>query len=159
MPTEIKQRALRVSRLGRVEYGEALALQKETERDVLTGALPDTLLFVEHPHVLTIGRRATHTGILASQALLEERGVSVFENPRLCFRQRHVLFLFRSVKGASTTATAAPKDRYALYHALLVRIVIGLVLALFAHVALAVALPLGGRRRSSSGCSIRKHVA
>ncbi len=82
MQTEIKQRALRVSRLGRMEYGEALALQKETEQGVLTGALPDTLLFVEHPHVLTIGRRATHSGILASQALLEARGVSVFESNR-----------------------------------------------------------------------------
>ena len=82
MPTEIKQRTLRVSRLGRMEYGAALALQKETEQGVLTGALPDTLLFVEHPHVLTIGRRATHSGILASQALLEARGVSVFESNR-----------------------------------------------------------------------------
>ena len=82
MHTEIKQRALRVSRLGRMEYGEALALQTETEQAVLAGAQPDTLLFVEHPHVLTIGRRATHTGILASQALLEARGVSVFESNR-----------------------------------------------------------------------------
>jgi lipoyl(octanoyl) transferase len=65
-----------------MEYGEALALQKETEQDVLAGAQPDTLLFVEHPHVLTIGRRATHSGILASQALLEARGVSVFESNR-----------------------------------------------------------------------------
>lgn len=73
---------MRVSRLGRMEYGEALALQTETEQAVLTGAQPDTLLFVEHPHVLTIGRRATHTGILASQALLEARGVSVFESNR-----------------------------------------------------------------------------
>jgi lipoyl(octanoyl) transferase len=73
---------LRVSRLGRMEYGEALALQNETEQAVLAGAQPDTLLFVEHPHVLTIGRRATHTGILASQALLEARGVSVFESNR-----------------------------------------------------------------------------
>lgn len=65
-----------------MEYGEALALQKETEQGVLAGAQPDTLLFVEHPHVLTIGRRATHSGILASQALLEARGVSVFESNR-----------------------------------------------------------------------------
>lgn len=82
MSTEIKQRTLRVSRLGRMEYGLALALQKETERAVLTGEQPDTLLLVEHPHVLTIGRRATHAGIVAPQALLEARGVSVFETNR-----------------------------------------------------------------------------
>ncbi len=82
MQTEIKQRALRVARLGRMEYGAALALQKETERAVLTCEQPDTLLLVEHPHVLTIGRRATLSGILAPQALLDARGVSVFETNR-----------------------------------------------------------------------------
>jgi lipoyl(octanoyl) transferase len=82
MQTEIKQRALRVARLGRMEYGAALALQKETERAVLTGAQPDTLLLVEHPHVLTIGRRATLSGILAPQAQLDARGVNVFETNR-----------------------------------------------------------------------------
>jgi lipoate-protein ligase B len=65
-----------------MEYGAALALQKETERAVLNNEQPDTLLLVEHPHVLTIGRRATHSGILASEALLESRGVAVFESNR-----------------------------------------------------------------------------
>ncbi|MBV9959622.1 MAG: lipoyl(octanoyl) transferase LipB [Acidobacteria bacterium] len=82
MQTEIKQRVLRVERLGRMEYGLALAQQKETERAVLLGEQPDTLLLVEHPHVLTIGRRATAAGILAPQAVLEARGVSVFESNR-----------------------------------------------------------------------------
>jgi lipoyl(octanoyl) transferase len=82
MQTELKQRVLRVERMGRMEYGLALARQKETERAVLTGEQPDTLLLVEHPHVLTIGRRATQTGILASQDLLAARGVSVFESNR-----------------------------------------------------------------------------
>ncbi len=82
MVTEIKHRALRVERLGRMEYGAALALQKETERAVLTGAQASTLLLLEHPHVLTIGRRATHAGIVASEELLAARGVSVFESNR-----------------------------------------------------------------------------
>lgn len=82
MVTEIKQSILRVSRPGRMEYGLALALQRETERAVLTGAQPSTLLLLEHPHVLTIGRRATAAGILAPEALLEARGVKVFETNR-----------------------------------------------------------------------------
>jgi lipoyl(octanoyl) transferase len=82
MQTEIKQRAMRVSRLGRIEYAAALALQKETERAVLAGQQPDTLLLVEHPHVLTIGRRATHDAIIAGQELLDARGVDVFETNR-----------------------------------------------------------------------------
>lgn len=75
-------RHLRVRRLGRLEYGEALRIQKETEAAVRERREPDTLLLVEHPHVLTIGRRATREAILASPEELEARGVSVFETNR-----------------------------------------------------------------------------
>ncbi len=73
---------LKVERLGRVEYGAALDLQKQTERAVLTGAQPDTLLLLEHPHTLTLGRRATEGGIIAPDAVLKARGVTVFETNR-----------------------------------------------------------------------------
>ena len=43
---------------------------------------PDTLLLVEQPHVLTIGRRATREAILASPEDLASRGVAVFETNR-----------------------------------------------------------------------------
>ena len=76
------QRTLRVERLGCVEYGAALDLQKQTERAVLAGAQPDTLLLLEHPHTLTRGRRATANGIIASEDVLRERGVTVFETNR-----------------------------------------------------------------------------
>jgi lipoyl(octanoyl) transferase len=82
MSTTAAQKALRVSRLGRVDYADALALQKETERAVLAGQQPDTLLLLEHPHVLTIGRRSTEAGILVSKELLAARNVSVFESNR-----------------------------------------------------------------------------
>lgn len=82
MATQIEQRTLRVTRLGRMEYGAALAVQKETARSVVTGEQPNTLFFVEHPHVLTIGRRATQSGIVVPQELLNARGVSVFETNR-----------------------------------------------------------------------------
>ena len=75
-------RTLRVKRLGRLEYGAALAVQKETERRVLSGEQPDTLLLVEHPHTLTLGRGATQTGIIASQKSLDARQVAVFETNR-----------------------------------------------------------------------------
>jgi lipoyl(octanoyl) transferase len=73
---------LLVQRLGRVEYGAALALQKETERAVLSGAQPDTLLLLEHGHVITVGRRGHHTGLLLTAEALAARGVSVFETNR-----------------------------------------------------------------------------
>jgi lipoyl(octanoyl) transferase len=75
-------RVLRVERLGRVEYAAALALQKETERAVLTGAQPDTLLLLEHPHTLTRGRRSANDGVIGSDQMLQERHVTVFETNR-----------------------------------------------------------------------------
>jgi lipoate-protein ligase B len=80
--TAMHARHLRVRRLGRLEYGEALRVQKETELAVRERREPDTLLLVEHPHVLTIGRRATRDAILASPEDLEARGVAVFETNR-----------------------------------------------------------------------------
>ena len=77
-----ERRTLKVERLGRVEYGAALDLQKQTERAVLTGAQPDTLLLLEHPHTLTRGRRAAQNGIIAPEGVLRERGVTVFETNR-----------------------------------------------------------------------------
>lgn len=75
-------RTLRVQRLGRLDYDAALDLQKTAERAVLTGANPDTLLLLEHPHTLTIGRRATQSGIIASEDILQARGITVFETNR-----------------------------------------------------------------------------
>jgi lipoyl(octanoyl) transferase len=68
--------------LGLLEYGAALGVQKETERAVLAGTQPDTLLLVEHPHTLTLGRGATRERILTPQEILEARGVTVFETNR-----------------------------------------------------------------------------
>src|SRR5205823_10961298 len=76
------QRILRVERLGRVDYAAALDLQKQTEASVLTGAQPDTLLLLEHPHTLTLGRRSAHNGIISSDEVLRSRRVTVFETNR-----------------------------------------------------------------------------
>ena len=76
------EKELAVRRLGRLEYEAALAVQKETERAVQDQRLPDTLLLLEHPHTLTIGRRGETSGILLPAETLEERGVTVFETNR-----------------------------------------------------------------------------
>lgn len=75
-------KTLKVERLGRVEYGAALDVQKQTEGAVLTGAQPDTLLLLEHPHTLTLGRRSLAGAIIAPDQVLRERGVTVFETNR-----------------------------------------------------------------------------
>jgi lipoyl(octanoyl) transferase len=75
-------RILRVRKLGRVEYGEALRIQKETELAVKQGDAPGTLLLLEHPHTLTVGRRGNRSAILLSPDSLSARGVAVFETNR-----------------------------------------------------------------------------
>ena len=78
----MRPRPLKVRRLGRMEYGAAYRVQKETELAVRERREPDTLLLVEHPHVLTLGRRATREAILATPELLAARGVAVHETNR-----------------------------------------------------------------------------
>ncbi|HEV2863107.1 MAG TPA: lipoyl(octanoyl) transferase LipB [Pyrinomonadaceae bacterium] len=75
-------RPLKVRRLGLMEYGAAYAVQKQTELAVKERREPDTLLLVEHPHVLTLGRRAKRDAILASPEELAARGVAVHETNR-----------------------------------------------------------------------------
>ncbi len=82
MTSATKEKELLVKRLGRIDYEAALALQKETERAVQTRLQPDTLLLLEHPHTLTIGRRGSSNGILMPAEILAERGVTVFESNR-----------------------------------------------------------------------------
>jgi lipoyl(octanoyl) transferase len=78
----MRQRTLHIERLGRVDYAVALEIQKQTERAVLTGEQPDTLLLLEHPHTLTLGRRSAANGVLASDEVLLERTIRVFETNR-----------------------------------------------------------------------------
>lgn len=78
----MSQRILKVERLGRLDYAAALEIQKRTERAVLTGEQPDTLLLVEHPHTLTLGRRSAADGVLASDEVLAARSIEVFETNR-----------------------------------------------------------------------------
>jgi lipoyl(octanoyl) transferase len=51
-------RAAYVLQLGVVPYGEALELQRSLADAVSRGTLPDTVLLLEHPPVITLGRRA-----------------------------------------------------------------------------------------------------
>lgn len=77
-----EKRRLLVKKPGRVEYGVALEMQKETELAVKAGRQSNTLLLLEHPHTLTVGRRGDNAGILLSPESLAARGVTVFETNR-----------------------------------------------------------------------------
>ena len=77
-----EKRRLEIKKLGRVDYEDALRIQRETELAVRDGLEPDTLLLLEHPHTLTVGRRGDASSILMSEDLLKARGVTVFETNR-----------------------------------------------------------------------------
>lgn len=74
--------ALRAIDLGLMEYGEALALQRRLREQRIAGQAPDTLLMVEHPPVVTLGRRTASGDILLSREILQEQGVTVFDVER-----------------------------------------------------------------------------
>ena len=65
--------------LGRVAYDEALRLQAEIAALRLDGRVENVLLLLEHPPVLTLGRNARRSNVLASDELLASRGVTLHE--------------------------------------------------------------------------------
>ena len=75
-------RNLEVLKLGRVGYKDALDLQARLEAEVIAKREKDHLVFLEHPHTFTIGRRATNDGVLATAEILRKLGVEVFETNR-----------------------------------------------------------------------------
>jgi len=68
--------------LGRIGYQEAWELQEQLAAKRLAGEIPDTLLLLEHPPTLTLGRGADPANIVAGAARLEALGVTVVETNR-----------------------------------------------------------------------------
>jgi lipoyl(octanoyl) transferase len=68
--------------LGRMAYGEAYALQRELADKRKRGEIPDQLLIVEHPHVITMGRNGRSENMLASEEVLARSGISFHHTDR-----------------------------------------------------------------------------
>jgi lipoyl(octanoyl) transferase len=81
MPSD---RTLVVRRLGVVGYAEGLELQKTLVARRAAGEIDDTLLLLQHPHVLTLGVKAgeSRAHVLATPERLAELGVEVHETGR-----------------------------------------------------------------------------
>jgi lipoyl(octanoyl) transferase len=77
-------RTLNVRRLGCVPYTDALTLQRSLVDERRAGRIPDTLLLLEHPHVLTLGVRGdrSRAHILATAEALASRGIDIHETGR-----------------------------------------------------------------------------
>jgi lipoyl(octanoyl) transferase len=65
--------------LGCVPYAEAMVIQEQVIAARKQGLIGDTLLLLEHPPVLTLGRNAHRSNVLASDDLLAQRGVELHE--------------------------------------------------------------------------------
>ena len=77
-------RPLEIRKLGVVSYGDAIELQRELVEARRANLMPDVLLLLEHPHVITLGvnARASRSHVIASPEVLEERGITVWETGR-----------------------------------------------------------------------------
>jgi len=75
-------RVINVVYLGRVDYSTALGLQQTLVQLVKDGRVGHTLLLLEHPAVITLGRNASERNIVASREFLEKQGVELFETDR-----------------------------------------------------------------------------
>src|SRR3954454_11920533 len=75
-------RKCQVRQLGRVSYGEALALQQRLVAERKQGLVPDHLLLLEHPHVITLGRNGHMENLLASDEVMERAGISFYPTNR-----------------------------------------------------------------------------
>ena len=76
-------RPLEVRRLGIVSYGDGVELQKELVEERRAGRIPDLLLLLQHPPVITLGvRRASRSHIVASDARLADLGIEVHDTGR-----------------------------------------------------------------------------
>jgi lipoyl(octanoyl) transferase len=77
-------RPLEVRRLGVVPYEDAVELQRALVEQRCAGEVPDVLLLLEHPHVITLGakRDAARAHLIAGPDVLKARNVQVFESGR-----------------------------------------------------------------------------
>ena len=72
----------RVLDLGLVDYQSALDLQTDLRDRRIAGEIPDTLVLLEHPPVITLGRSGNMENILVPESKLAERGIQFFHANR-----------------------------------------------------------------------------
>ena len=75
-------REIQALRLGTVEYGKALDIQRSFHTMCKQIGTSDFLLLLEHKHVITIGRRGDESHVLADKETLYRSGIQIFETDR-----------------------------------------------------------------------------
>jgi lipoyl(octanoyl) transferase len=76
---------LNIIRLGKIEYGQGMDLQLRLMKMRQNNLIEDTIILLQHPHVLTMGvsgSKETEENLLVSEAVLEKKGVSLYKSTR-----------------------------------------------------------------------------
>ena len=81
MPDALARECL-VQYLGRIDYARALKLQQQIAAERKQGLVPDHLLLLEHPHVITLGRNGHLENLLASDEILGRAGIAFYPTDR-----------------------------------------------------------------------------
>ncbi len=110
LPTPTR-RAVEVRRLGLVPYADGLALQQELVAARREGAVPDTLLLLEHPPTVTLGIRGKTSSLVIPEEGLVARGIAVHKVDRGGEATYHghgqlVAYAIISLKGLGLTVRA-----------------------------------------------------
>src|SRR5436305_8636541 len=71
-----------VLQLGTIDYSTGLRLQEKLVSLRKDGRVGDAILVLEHTPLITVGRNAKSSNVLASPEMLARRGVEVFECDR-----------------------------------------------------------------------------
>lgn len=71
-----------IRRLGTVPYAEGLDLQAELVRQRRAGEIPDTLLLLQHPHVITLGSSTHLENVLVDDVERQRLGIELFNAGR-----------------------------------------------------------------------------
>lgn len=77
-----QQPCIQVCRLGRLPYQVAWKLQQQLAELRKQDLIHDTLLLLEHDHVITFGRNVGSGSLLLDEASLKEQGVALIESDR-----------------------------------------------------------------------------
>ncbi|MGH9628032.1 MAG: lipoyl(octanoyl) transferase LipB [Bryobacteraceae bacterium] len=75
-------RSLAVRDLGYAGYAEAFEIQRSLVEQRKRGSIPDHLLLVEHPHVITLGRNGQAANLLAGADVLSRAGIAFHQTDR-----------------------------------------------------------------------------
>jgi lipoyl(octanoyl) transferase len=75
-------RVCQVHHLGLISYAEAHELQQELVEKRKKDEIPDQMLLLEHPHVITLGRAANGANVLIDETARARSGIELFETGR-----------------------------------------------------------------------------